>query len=90
MVGGARRAAIRCIARLASPRHGRSAARRRTGLGDILTLWAALRVFDVHISAPALVLGYGTGWALTRRSLPLGGPGLVEILLAFVLTWFHV
>ena len=44
----------------------------------------------MHVSAPALVLGYGTGWALTRRSLPLGGPGVVEILLAFVLTWFHV
>jgi uncharacterized membrane protein YbhN (UPF0104 family) len=37
-----------------------------------------------------LVLAYGTGWALTRRSLPFGGPGLVEILLAWVLTWFHV
>jgi uncharacterized membrane protein YbhN (UPF0104 family) len=58
--------------------------------GDMTTLWAALRVFDVHISAPALVLAYGTGWALTRRSLPLGGPGLVELLLAYVLTWFHV
>jgi uncharacterized membrane protein YbhN (UPF0104 family) len=58
--------------------------------GDIVTLWAALRVFDVRLSVPAVVLAYGTGWALTRRSLPLGGPGLVEILLAYVLTWFHV
>ncbi|HVU77557.1 MAG TPA: YbhN family protein [Gaiellaceae bacterium] len=58
--------------------------------GDLLTLWAALRVFDVRLSVPVLVLAYGTGWALTRRSLPLGGPGVVEILLAWVLTWFHV
>jgi uncharacterized membrane protein YbhN (UPF0104 family) len=59
-------------------------------LGDMVTLWAALRVFDVRLSLPVLVLAYGTGWALTRRSLPFGGPGMVEILLAWVLTWFHV
>jgi uncharacterized membrane protein YbhN (UPF0104 family) len=59
-------------------------------LGDMVTLWAALRVFDVRLSIPVLVLAYGTGWALTRRSLPLGGPGVVEVLLAWVLTWFHV
>ncbi len=59
-------------------------------IGDIVTLWAALRVFDVRLSIPVLVLAYGTGWALTRRALPLGGPGVVEILLAWVLTWFHL
>lgn len=59
-------------------------------LGDLVTFWAALRVFDVRVSLPVLVLAYGTGWALTRRSLPLGGPGVVEVLLAWVLTWFHV
>jgi uncharacterized membrane protein YbhN (UPF0104 family) len=58
--------------------------------GDIVTLWAALRVFDLHLPIAVLVLAYGTGWALTRRSLPFGGPGLVEILLAYVLTWFDV
>jgi uncharacterized membrane protein YbhN (UPF0104 family) len=58
--------------------------------GDILTFWAALRVFDITLSVGVLVLVYGTGWALTRRSLPFGGPGLVEILLAYVLTWFHL
>jgi uncharacterized membrane protein YbhN (UPF0104 family) len=59
-------------------------------LGDLVTFWAALRVFDVRLSLPVLVLAYGTGWALTRRSLPLGGPGVVEVLLAWVLTWFDV
>jgi len=58
--------------------------------GDIVTFWAALRVFDISLSVPVLVLVYGTGWALTRRSLPFGGPGVVEILLAWVLTWFHL
>jgi uncharacterized membrane protein YbhN (UPF0104 family) len=58
--------------------------------GDMTTLWAALRVFDVRLSIPVLVLAYGTGWALTRRSLPLGGPGVVEVLLAWILTWFDI
>ena len=58
--------------------------------GDILTFWAALRVFDVQLSIAVLILAYATGWALTRRSLPFGGPGVVEILLAYVLTWFDV
>jgi uncharacterized membrane protein YbhN (UPF0104 family) len=59
-------------------------------LGDITTFWAALRIFDIALPVPVLVLAYGTGWALTRRSLPFGGPGLVELLLAYVLTWFHL
>jgi uncharacterized membrane protein YbhN (UPF0104 family) len=59
-------------------------------IGDIVTLWAALRVFDLRLPVTVLVLAYSTGWALTRRALPLGGPGLVEILLAWVLTWFHL
>jgi uncharacterized membrane protein YbhN (UPF0104 family) len=58
--------------------------------GDILTFWAALRCFGVELPVPALVVAYGTGWALTRRSLPFGGPGLVEVVLAFALTWFGV
>ena len=58
--------------------------------GDLLTFWAALRVFGVHVPLAALVVAYGTGWALTRRSLPLGGPGIVEVLMAYVLTWFGV
>ncbi|HEY7603792.1 MAG TPA: lysylphosphatidylglycerol synthase domain-containing protein [Gaiellaceae bacterium] len=59
-------------------------------LGDMVTFWAALRVFDIALPVAVLVLAYGTGWALTRRSLPFGGPGVVEILLAYVLTWFDV
>ena len=59
-------------------------------LGDIVTFWAALHVFNVRLSLAVLVVAYGTGWALTRRSLPFGGPGVVEILLAWALTWFGV
>jgi uncharacterized membrane protein YbhN (UPF0104 family) len=58
--------------------------------GDMLTFWAALQTFGIRLSAAALVVAYGTGWALSRRSLPFGGPGVVELMLAFVLTWFGV
>ena len=34
------------------------------------------------------VLAYATGYVLTRRSLPAGGAGVVEIALTFALTWF--
>ena len=33
------------------------------------------------------MVGYATGYALTRRSLPLAGAGAVEALLPFALTW---
>jgi uncharacterized membrane protein YbhN (UPF0104 family) len=55
--------------------------------GDIVCLWAALRVFNAHLGLAALVLGYATGYVLTRRSLPYGGAGVVEILMTFALTW---
>jgi uncharacterized membrane protein YbhN (UPF0104 family) len=55
--------------------------------GDILSLWAALRVFEVSVSTPALILAYATGYVLTRRSLPAGGAGVVEVLMTFALVW---
>jgi uncharacterized membrane protein YbhN (UPF0104 family) len=58
--------------------------------GDLATLWGALRLFSAEPGVAALVLAYGTGYALTRRALPLGGPGVVEILLVLALTWVHV
>jgi uncharacterized membrane protein YbhN (UPF0104 family) len=54
--------------------------------GDILCLWAALQlVGGRHITLAALVLGYASGYVLTRRSLPAGGAGLVEVALTFAL-----
>jgi uncharacterized membrane protein YbhN (UPF0104 family) len=35
----------------------------------------------------AVVVGYATGYALTRRTLPLAGAGAVEALLPFALLW---
>jgi uncharacterized membrane protein YbhN (UPF0104 family) len=56
--------------------------------GDIVCLWACLKAFthgtpDIEL----LLLGYATGYALTRRTLPLAGAGAVEALLPFALSW---
>jgi uncharacterized membrane protein YbhN (UPF0104 family) len=60
-------------------------------IGDIFCLWAALHVFYAHTPPIAqLLLGYATGYALTRRTLPLGGAGVVEALLPFALGWVAI
>lgn len=57
--------------------------------GDIACLWGALEFFgNPRLSIPALILAYATGYVLTRRSLPAGGAGVVEIALTFALHWF--
>lgn len=56
---------------------------------DIFVLWACLAVFWPHgtPSVALIVLGYASGYALTRRSLPLAGAGAVETMLPFALMW---
>jgi hypothetical protein len=60
--------------------------------GDIFALWACLAAFLPHgrPSPSALILGYATGYALSRRTLPFAGAGPVEALLPFALTWVGV
>ena len=56
--------------------------------GDIVCLWACLQAFthgSPNISL--LLIGYATGYALSRRTLPFGGAGAVEALLPFALSW---
>jgi uncharacterized membrane protein YbhN (UPF0104 family) len=56
--------------------------------GDIACLYGALAFFgNPRLSVPALIIGYSTGYVLTRRSLPAGGAGVVEIALTFALHW---
>jgi uncharacterized membrane protein YbhN (UPF0104 family) len=56
--------------------------------GDIVCLWACLQAFTHGSPNIALLLiGYATGYALTRRTLPFGGAGAVEALLPFALSW---
>jgi len=59
--------------------------------GEIVCLWACLHAFGHGAPNVALLLiGYATGYALTRRTLPLGGAGAVEALLPFALSWTGV
>ncbi len=48
--------------------------------------WPAL----LGISVAAAIVAYATGYALTRRSLPLGGAGVTEVLMTFALHWVGV
>jgi uncharacterized membrane protein YbhN (UPF0104 family) len=57
-------------------------------LGDIFVLWATLHAFLGRPPPVAtLVIGYATGYVLTRRTLPLAGAGAVEALVPFALHW---
>jgi uncharacterized membrane protein YbhN (UPF0104 family) len=59
--------------------------------GDIFCLWSTLHAFSAHTPPLAqLMVGYATGYALTRRALPLGGAGVVEALLPFALGWLKI
>jgi uncharacterized membrane protein YbhN (UPF0104 family) len=59
--------------------------------GDIFCLWATLHAFSAHTPPVAqLIVGYSTGYAVTRRALPLGGAGVVEALLPFALGWLKI
>jgi len=59
--------------------------------GDVFALWATLHAFSAHPPPPAqLIVGYATGYALSRRALPLGGAGLVEALLTYSLVWLKI
>ena len=50
--------------------------------GDIVCLWACLQAFTHGTPDVGIILvGYATGYALTRRTLPFGGAGAVELLL---------
>lgn len=76
---------------VASPRrHGAAAF---TGMavywaGEVFVLWVCLAAFTHDApSVSAVVVGYATGYALTRRTLPLAGAGAVEALLPFALAW---
>ena len=76
---------------LAHPR--RHGARALAGMSlywaaEVFVLWACLAAFARHPpSVPAVVVGYATGYALTRRTLPLAGAGAVEVALPFALGW---
>jgi uncharacterized membrane protein YbhN (UPF0104 family) len=84
--------ALRVVGQIvASPRRHGAAAFTGMALywaGEVFVLWVCLAAFTHHTpSVTAVVVGYATGYALTRRTLPLAGAGAVEALLPFALVW---
>ena len=54
---------------------------------DIASFYGALRFVGLHVNLGEVILAYATGYALTRRSMPLGGAGVTEALMTFALHW---
>jgi uncharacterized membrane protein YbhN (UPF0104 family) len=57
---------------------------------DIVAFYAALRTFGLHLGAGKVIIAYATGYAATRRSLPLGGAGVTEVLMTYSLYWVRL
>ena len=61
-----------------------------TGLywaADIAAFYGGLRTFGLDPGTGKVILAYATGYAATRRSLPLGGAGVTEVLMTYSLYW---
>lgn len=56
---------------------------------DIGAFYGGLRTFGLDPSVGKVILAYATGYAATRRSLPLGGAGVTEFLMTYALYWVH-
>ncbi|MBV9661005.1 MAG: hypothetical protein JO337_07600 [Acidimicrobiales bacterium] len=55
---------------------------------EILALGGCIDVFAHRRGAVAVMMvGYATGYAPARRSLPLSGAGVIEALMPFALNW---
>jgi uncharacterized membrane protein YbhN (UPF0104 family) len=54
---------------------------------DITAFYGALRTFGLDLDAGRVIIAYATGYAATRRSLPLGGAGVIEVLMTYALYW---
>ena len=55
--------------------------------GELVSLWGSVRVFGTTLAFGPLLIGLATGYALTRRSMPLAGAGVTELLLTLALVW---
>jgi uncharacterized membrane protein YbhN (UPF0104 family) len=54
---------------------------------DIASFYGAIRFVGLQPNIGETILAYATGYALTRRSMPLGGAGATEALMTFALHW---
>lgn len=53
--------------------------------GDVVCLWAALQPFHAAPRFAGVVIAHAVGYVLTRRTLPLAGAGIVEVLMPLTL-----
>jgi uncharacterized membrane protein YbhN (UPF0104 family) len=53
--------------------------------GDVVCLWAALQPFHAAPPFGGVVIAHAVGYVLTRRTLPLAGAGIVEVLMPLTL-----
>jgi uncharacterized membrane protein YbhN (UPF0104 family) len=56
---------------------------------DLAGFYGALKAFGLHPGLFSLIIAYATGFVGTRRSLPLGGAGVTEVLLVYALYWVN-
>ena len=57
---------------------------------DIAAFYGGLRTFGLDPGAGKVIIAYATGYAATRRSLPLGGAGITEVLMTYSLYWVRM
>jgi hypothetical protein len=55
-----------------------------------VSLYAAGRALGVALGLGQIVLALGTGYALTRRSMPLAGAGAMMVFMSLALHWVGV
>jgi uncharacterized protein (TIRG00374 family) len=53
--------------------------------GDMLTLYAAIRLFGGDVSIPSLIVAYATGFVVSALPLPAGGAGGIEATITVTL-----
>lgn len=56
-------------------------------IADAFAVWAAMSAFGFQMNAAAMFIGYGTGMVFTRRTGPLGGAGILMLILP-VTIWY--
>ena len=54
---------------------------------EIAAFYGSLRFLGLRADLGETILAYATGYALTRRTMPLGGAGVTEALMTFSLHW---
>jgi uncharacterized membrane protein YbhN (UPF0104 family) len=57
---------------------------------DMAAFYGGLRTFGLNPSVGKVIIAYATGYAATRRSLPLGGAGITEFLMTYALYWLRM